>query len=121
MELYTTIQWKALSWTQLVAPCLSRSPVCRQELPSSSSLSPRSRPWTTIVASAFPETCSIWCSRTTRLTTMCIISSMEANTIFSQPFFSMWDRILGTYMPYSLEKREDGGFEERPTKEFKDD
>ena len=46
---------------------------------------------------------------------------MEANTIFSQPFFSMWDRILGTYMPYSLEKREDGGFEERPTKEFKDD
>ena len=40
---------------------------------------------------------------------------------FSQPFFSMWDRILGTYMPYSLEKREDGGFEARPTKEFKDD
>ncbi|VVA94625.1 unnamed protein product [Arabis nemorensis] len=40
---------------------------------------------------------------------------------FSQPFFVMWDRILGTYMPYSLEKREDGGFEARPTKEFKDD
>ncbi|XVE91482.1 hypothetical protein REPUB_Repub01dG0013900 [Reevesia pubescens] len=40
---------------------------------------------------------------------------------FSQPFFIMWDRILGTYMPYSLEKRVDGGFEARPTKEFKDD
>ncbi|KAL0825370.1 hypothetical protein Bca101_049047 [Brassica carinata] len=40
---------------------------------------------------------------------------------FSQPFFSVWDRILGTYMPYSLEKREGGGFEARPTKEFKDD
>ncbi|KAJ4711337.1 sphinganine C4-monooxygenase 1-like [Melia azedarach] len=24
---------------------------------------------------------------------------------FAQPFFVMWDRILGTYMPYSLEKR----------------
>ncbi|KAK6280843.1 hypothetical protein POUND7_014668 [Theobroma cacao] len=40
---------------------------------------------------------------------------------FSQPFFIMWDRILGTYMPYSLEKRADGGFEARPTKEYKDD
>ncbi|XP_022775787.1 sphinganine C4-monooxygenase 1-like [Durio zibethinus] len=40
---------------------------------------------------------------------------------FSQPFFVMWDRILGTYMPYSLEKRAEGGFEARPTKEFKDD
>lgn len=39
---------------------------------------------------------------------------------FSQPFFVMWDRILGTYMPYSLEKRAEGGFEARPTKEFKD-
>ncbi|URD91882.1 Fatty acid hydroxylase superfamily [Musa troglodytarum] len=28
---------------------------------------------------------------------------------FSQPFFVMWDRILGTYMPYSLEKRKEGG------------
>ncbi|XVF03350.1 hypothetical protein REPUB_Repub04eG0253400 [Reevesia pubescens] len=26
---------------------------------------------------------------------------------FSQPFFSIWDKILGTYMPYSLEKREE--------------
>ncbi|KAK5839453.1 Sphingoid base hydroxylase 1 -like protein [Gossypium arboreum] len=40
---------------------------------------------------------------------------------FSQPFFVMWDRILGTYMPYSLEKRAEGGFEARPTKEFKED
>ncbi|KAJ8445461.1 hypothetical protein Cgig2_031274 [Carnegiea gigantea] len=40
---------------------------------------------------------------------------------FSQPFFVTWDRILGTYMPYSLEQREGGGFEARPTKEWKDD
>ncbi|XP_004138918.1 sphinganine C4-monooxygenase 1 isoform X1 [Cucumis sativus] len=33
---------------------------------------------------------------------------------FSQPFFVTWDRILGTYMPYSLEKRASGGFEARP-------
>ncbi|XP_057542894.1 sphinganine C4-monooxygenase 1-like [Amaranthus tricolor] len=33
---------------------------------------------------------------------------------FSQPFFSWWDRILGTHMPYSLEPREGGGFEARP-------
>lgn len=40
---------------------------------------------------------------------------------FSQPFFVMWDKILGTYMPYSLEKREGGGFESRPCKEYKDE
>lgn len=40
---------------------------------------------------------------------------------FSQPFFVVWDRILGTHMPYSLEQREGGGFEARPTKELKDD
>ncbi|KAH9609529.1 hypothetical protein KSS87_023478 [Heliosperma pusillum] len=40
---------------------------------------------------------------------------------FSQPFFVMWDRILGTYMPYSLEHREGGGFETRPAKEWKDE
>ncbi|KAL4385784.1 hypothetical protein GQ457_15G004950 [Hibiscus cannabinus] len=40
---------------------------------------------------------------------------------FSQPFFVMWDRILGTYMPYSLEKRAEGGFEARPRKDVKDD
>lgn len=38
---------------------------------------------------------------------------------YSQPFFVMWDKILGTYMPYSLEKRADGGFETRPLKEGK--
>ncbi|GAB2280281.1 Arf guanine nucleotide exchange factor sbh1 [Dionaea muscipula] len=39
---------------------------------------------------------------------------------FSQPFFVMWDKILGTYMPYTVEKREGGGFEARPSKEYKD-
>ncbi|PIA62653.1 hypothetical protein AQUCO_00200577v1 [Aquilegia coerulea] len=38
---------------------------------------------------------------------------------FSQPFFVMWDRILGTYLPYSLERRVGGGFEARPTKDHK--
>ena len=33
---------------------------------------------------------------------------------FSQPFFVMWDKILGTYMPYTLEERKGGGFEARP-------
>ncbi|TYI93644.1 hypothetical protein E1A91_D02G149600v1 [Gossypium mustelinum] len=28
-------------------------------------------------------------------------------------YFDIWDRILGTYMPYSLEKRPDGGLEVR--------
>lgn len=40
---------------------------------------------------------------------------------FSQPFFVMWDRILGTYMPYTLEKRAGGGFEAQPTNDYKDD
>lgn len=40
---------------------------------------------------------------------------------FSQPFFVMWDRILGTYMPYSLEQREGGGFEAKPTRDCKAD
>ncbi|XP_075481869.1 sphinganine C4-monooxygenase 1-like [Primulina tabacum] len=35
---------------------------------------------------------------------------------FSQPFFVTWDRILGTYMPYSLVKRSSGGFEAQPLK-----
>ncbi|GAB2297199.1 Arf guanine nucleotide exchange factor sbh1 [Dionaea muscipula] len=39
---------------------------------------------------------------------------------FSQPFFVMWDKILGTYMPYTVEKREGGGFEARPTNVSKD-
>ncbi|XP_074274572.1 sphinganine C4-monooxygenase 1-like [Silene latifolia] len=40
---------------------------------------------------------------------------------FSQPFFVMWDRILGTYMPYSLVQREEGGLEVTPAKEWKDE
>lgn len=36
---------------------------------------------------------------------------------FSQPFFVTWDKILGTHMPYSLEKRTGGGFEARPAKD----
>ncbi|KAL7163905.1 hypothetical protein ACSBR2_039925 [Camellia fascicularis] len=39
---------------------------------------------------------------------------------FSQPFFVMWDRILGTYMPYSLEKRAGGGLHAIPSKDCKD-
>lgn len=35
---------------------------------------------------------------------------------FSQPFFMMWDKFLGTYMPFTLVKRSDGGFEARPVK-----
>ncbi|KAL6635121.1 hypothetical protein ACP70R_027792 [Stipagrostis hirtigluma subsp. patula] len=35
---------------------------------------------------------------------------------FSQPFFVVWDKILGTYMPYSIEHRKGGGFESRPVK-----
>ncbi|WOK97599.1 sphinganine C4-monooxygenase 1-like [Canna indica] len=35
---------------------------------------------------------------------------------FSQPFFVIWDKILGTYMPYLLEKRKEGEFEARPIK-----
>ncbi|GLJ50507.1 hypothetical protein SUGI_1076160 [Cryptomeria japonica] len=36
---------------------------------------------------------------------------------YSQPFFIMWDKLLGTHMPYTLEKRADGGFEARPLKD----
>ncbi|VFQ74841.1 unnamed protein product [Cuscuta campestris] len=39
---------------------------------------------------------------------------------FSQPFFVTWDRLLGTYMPYTLEPRVGGGFEARPTTTTKD-
>ncbi|KAH7683600.1 sphinganine C4-monooxygenase protein [Dioscorea alata] len=35
---------------------------------------------------------------------------------FSQPFFITWDKIFGTYMPYTLEKREEGGFHAKPNK-----
>ncbi|GLT29836.1 hypothetical protein SLA2020_046780 [Shorea laevis] len=36
---------------------------------------------------------------------------------YSQPFFSIWDRLLGTYMPYTLVKRPEGGFEARLKKD----
>ncbi|KAK8522907.1 hypothetical protein V6N12_056600 [Hibiscus sabdariffa] len=39
---------------------------------------------------------------------------------FAQPFFPFWDKILGTYMDYRVEKREGGGFQLRPIKESKD-
>ncbi|XP_020255059.1 sphinganine C4-monooxygenase 2-like [Asparagus officinalis] len=35
---------------------------------------------------------------------------------FSQPFFITWDKILGTHMPFTVEKRESGGLEARPIK-----
>ncbi|PKA55645.1 Sphinganine C(4)-monooxygenase 2 [Apostasia shenzhenica] len=35
---------------------------------------------------------------------------------FSQPFFVAWDKIMGTYMPYALVKRKEGGFEAQPIK-----
>ncbi|PKA55644.1 Sphinganine C(4)-monooxygenase 2 [Apostasia shenzhenica] len=35
---------------------------------------------------------------------------------FSQPFFIAWDKIMGTYMPYALVKRKEGGFEAQPIK-----
>jgi sphinganine C4-monooxygenase len=35
---------------------------------------------------------------------------------FSQPFFIVWDKWLGTYMPFSLEKRPEGGYIARPVK-----
>ncbi|KAK2659153.1 hypothetical protein Ddye_005686 [Dipteronia dyeriana] len=36
---------------------------------------------------------------------------------YSQPFFSIWDRLLGTHMPYNLVKRPEGGFEARLKKD----
>lgn len=36
---------------------------------------------------------------------------------YSQPFFSIWDKILGTHMPYSLIARQEGGLEARPLKD----
>ncbi|KAH7651551.1 sphinganine C4-monooxygenase protein [Dioscorea alata] len=35
---------------------------------------------------------------------------------FSQPFFVVWDKVLGTYAPYSIKKREGGGYEARVLK-----
>lgn len=39
---------------------------------------------------------------------------------FSQPFFVMWDKLLGTHMPFSLVKRPEGGFEARIKKDYKE-
>ncbi|KAI3807604.1 hypothetical protein L1987_23535 [Smallanthus sonchifolius] len=36
---------------------------------------------------------------------------------FSQPFFSIWDKLLGTHMPYEIVKRPEGGFEARLSKD----
>ncbi|CAA2966031.1 sphinganine C4-monooxygenase 1-like [Olea europaea subsp. europaea] len=36
---------------------------------------------------------------------------------YSQPFFSIWDKLLGTYVPYRLVKRPEGGFEARLIKD----
>lgn len=36
---------------------------------------------------------------------------------YSQPFFPIWDKLLGTHMPYHLVKRAEGGFEARPAKD----
>ncbi|KAF2297496.1 hypothetical protein GH714_024397 [Hevea brasiliensis] len=36
---------------------------------------------------------------------------------YSQPFFSIWDKLLGTHMPYDLLKRAEGGFEARLLKD----
>ena len=35
---------------------------------------------------------------------------------FAQAFFVMWKKDFGTYVPYSLEKRSDRGFEARLVK-----
>ncbi|RZC64757.1 hypothetical protein C5167_008453 [Papaver somniferum] len=39
---------------------------------------------------------------------------------YSQPFFPIWDKLLGTHMPYNLVKRPEGGFQARPIKDYKD-
>ncbi|CAN6934999.1 unnamed protein product, partial [Brassica oleracea] len=35
---------------------------------------------------------------------------------YSQPFFTFWDRVMGTYMPYHVMKRPRGGFDVRMMK-----
>ncbi|KAM7251255.1 hypothetical protein ACFE04_023138 [Oxalis oulophora] len=39
---------------------------------------------------------------------------------FSQPFFAVWDIVLGTYMPFSVEEKDGGGFEALPKKDKKE-
>lgn len=36
---------------------------------------------------------------------------------YSQPFFPLWDKLLGTYVPYTLVKRAEGGYEARLKKD----
>ncbi|KAH7688778.1 sphinganine C4-monooxygenase protein [Dioscorea alata] len=36
---------------------------------------------------------------------------------YAQPFFVFWDIIFGTYMPFTVEEREGGGFEARQVKD----
>ncbi|KAG6774396.1 hypothetical protein POTOM_021749 [Populus tomentosa] len=36
---------------------------------------------------------------------------------YSQPFFSIWDKLLGTHMPYTLVNRPEGGLEARLVKD----
>lgn len=36
---------------------------------------------------------------------------------YAQPFFIVWDKLMGTYMPYSLEKRKEGGYTVRSIKD----
>ncbi|KAL5992185.1 Very-long-chain aldehyde decarbonylase GL1-9 [Asimina triloba] len=36
---------------------------------------------------------------------------------YSQPFFTIWDKLLGTHMPYALVVRKEGGFEARLLKD----
>ncbi|KAJ1689601.1 hypothetical protein LUZ63_013756 [Rhynchospora breviuscula] len=38
---------------------------------------------------------------------------------FSQPFFVHWDKLLGTYAPFTVEKRDDGGLQARIEKKKK--
>ncbi|KAJ4793083.1 Methylsterol monooxygenase 2-1 [Rhynchospora pubera] len=39
---------------------------------------------------------------------------------YEQPFFISWDKIMGTYMPYTLEKRKEGGYTVQPIRASKD-
>ena len=44
------------------------------------------------------------------------LGGFQAN--FSQPYFLFWDKILGTYAPYSVEKRKEGGYKVRAIKDL---
>ncbi|CAN1235266.1 Very-long-chain aldehyde decarbonylase GL1-9 [Linum perenne] len=36
---------------------------------------------------------------------------------YSQPFFPLWDKLLGTHMPYAVVKRVEGGYEAKLMKD----